>query len=467
MLNKTIIRAPGPKGHFLLGNLMDVRRDRLEFVLRITGQYGDIVRFRMGHKTLHLINHPDYVKQVLLENSQNYKKGLGLSHAKPLLGNGLLTSEGEFWQHQRKLILPAFHRKKMDDFFSVMKQEIELMLKRWEVQVSREAAIDVYKEMMQLTLTILGRTLFSIDLTNKTDKLAQSFSLAVKEAIHRMTAMFELSSYFPTPRNLRFRKALKILDAFIYDLINQRRQGQKSNNNADLLSMLLLATDEKTEKKMNDKQLRDEIVTMLLAGHETTALALTWSVYLLARHPKIQDTLRNKIKSFDAPQDFSYEQMAELKYSRLVLDEAMRLYPPVWLIPRRAIGSDNIGGFHIPRKSEVLICVYALHRHPAFWKEPNSFLPERFISDEERRSKYAYLPFGAGPRTCIGNHFGLIEAQLALSMIVQKYIIGSKGGQEEIKPDPILTLRPKARIQLELVPVKNNYSFASSSKNFT
>ncbi len=441
-------KAPGPKGHFLLGSLSEIRSDRIRFINRLVKTYGNVVRFRMGPKVLHLISHPDDIKHVLLTNHQNYVKGLGLTHAKPLLGNGLLTSEGMDWSHQRKLIVPAFHKEKMNSFFETMKLELSLMMERWRKKAILRERIDVENEMKNLTLSILGRTLFNIDLTDNRNKLHSAFTLAIADALKRMTALLEVGSYLPSPASFRFRKSLRVLDDFIYKLIREKEEakGKNDKDENDLVSILLSAINEDTGRKIDHKQLRDEIITLLLAGHETTSIVLTWSIYLLAIYKNIQSKVRSEANSIFDKSSITVSELNNFRLGKMVINEVMRLYPPVWIIPRKSIKADKIGNFQIPAGTNVLISVYTLHRHPEYWTDPDLFNPERFEGDAKKGVSEAFIPFGYGPRTCIGNHFALMEIQLALCMIIKEFSFTLSDGHEEVNPHPLLTLRPESRI---------------------
>ncbi len=443
--------APGPPGHVLLGNLLKVRQDRLKFLSDLTSQFGDVVRFRMGPKILHLINHPEYIKYVLEDNHKNYHKGIGLAQAKPLLGEGLLTSEGKIWENQRRLVQPAFHRQQIADFVTVINDATLSTLNGWKNHTDRGQSLDVAEEMMHLTLSILCRTLFSTDIAAQSKTIYEALRVVLEYAIHSMTSLFNLPESFPTPRNRNFRKALCQLDKFVYDLINERRYG--NNKTDDLLSILLLATDQETNNRMSEKQLRDQVLTILLAGHETTANLLAWIWYLLSRNSMVEHQLNMEVTEVLNGRTPTFHDLYQLKYTKMVIEESMRLYPPVWLIPRKAIGQDEIGGYYIPEGSEVLISPYTMHRHPNFWENPDEFDPKRFTSEQlADRPRYTYFPFGGGSRYCIGSSFAMMETQLVIAMIVQKYRLRLVSDYL-VKPEPLLTLRPHHGILMTLQEV--------------
>lgn len=435
--------APGPKGHFIFGSMREVKNDRIQFVSSLAEKYGDIVRFKIGPKILYLINHPDYARYVLSTNHKNYHKGLGLTHAKPLLGQGLLTSEDELWLKQRRLIQNLFHNELIEGYVGTINAEVDHMLDNWQ---NRKTDIDVFSEMTELPLRILSKTLFNIDIEDKTNQISKIFSIAIKEVAHRMTGMMDISNYIPSPRSFRFKKTLKSLDALIFDLIKKRKN--ETFQGKDFLSILLKSGDQPS-----DKQIRDEIITMLLAGHETTAATLTWSMFLLAKHPEYQDKLRSEFNQSHSAGDEAID-LPRLKYPLMILNESMRLYPPVWLIPRRAIMADEIGGYDIEAGAEVLICLYNIHRHEQFWEKPDHFNPERFAAEDKNQNKYSFLPFGFGPRVCIGKHFASLETQISLTKIFSRFAVCLQNQKADIKLDPLLTLRPKEKIIIALRQLK-------------
>lgn len=445
------VAAPGPKSHPLLGDLLEIRRDRLRFLGNLTHQYGDVVRFRMGPQTLHLVNHPDHINHVLSDNSPNYVKGIGLAHAKSLLGDGLLTSEGSYWRNQRRLIQTLFHREWIKEYAAAMAGATTSMLDNWETLAEHEQPVNVYDEMTRLSFCILTKTLFNVDIANKSDAVGSALTVALQHAIHRMTRLFALPDSIPTPGNLRFRKALRSLDTLIYSLIAERRRTRIESH--DLLSIFLFASNGDSGNPMSDKQIRDQLMTILLAGHETTAIALTWTWYLLSQDQHVEEQLRLELSRALSGRPPQFEDLPKLKYGKAIIEEAMRLYPPVWVIPRKATGQDVIGGYHIPANSGVLISPYTMHRHPDFWQDPGCFDPERFTGHRAAdRPQYSYLPFGAGPRNCVGGTFGMTEAQMIVSMVAQRYRLHLLPRQD-VELEPLLTLRPKHGILMTLQKV--------------
>jgi cytochrome P450 len=428
--------APGPRGH-VIGELFHIRRDRLGLVTRITREFGDIVRFRMGFRVLHLVSHPDYVRYVLQDNQKNYRKGVGLVQAKKWLGEGLVTSEGEAWARQRRLIQPAFQRQRLTSLASVVTEATSAMLERWHVCVKQSPNVEVTSQMMRLTLEVITRVMFNTDVTNA-GEIGAAFTTALKDTMDRMTAVIIMPDWLPFPGKLRFKRALQTLNVTVDDIIRKHRE--EGSAHKDLLSMLFSGNQD-AQGNFGDRELRDQIITMLLAGHETTANSIAWTFYLLSRHPWAWQRLRDEVDQVLGGRVPTHEDLPELVWTRMLFEESLRLYPPVWLIPRRAVTSDEVGGYHIPAGSDVLISPYVLHRHPKYWERPDVFAPERFSAEQlEKRHRYLYLPFGAGPRACVASSFASMEALLILVMVTQRYRLELVPGFAVV-PEPLLTLR--------------------------
>lgn len=446
---RNLKHPPGPRGHWFWGVADEFQRDALNAFVKISQNYGDITRFRSGFWYTYCVTHPDYVKHILQDNHLNYRKGIISDlFLKPLLGDGLLTSEGSFWLRQRRLMQPAFHRQRLAQFGTIMTDATQTLLARWQTWHSQGQGFDVAEEMMRLTLSIVGQTLFSADVSGTADAVGPALTVAQEHVNYRSTHVFSLPEKYPTPRNLRFRRAVASLDHIVYGLIEERRR--TGEDPGDLLSMLLNARDEQTGEGMSNQQLRDEVMTLFLAGHETTANALTWTWYLLAQHPQVADKLRAELAYVLAGRIPTVADLPALRYTTMVIEEAMRLYPPAWALSRDSLDWDEIGGYTIPPKSTINIIPYITHRHPDFWPNPETFDPERFSPERSAgRPRYAYFPFGGGPRQCIGSNFAMMEATLVLATIAQLYRVEVDPGHP-IALDPLITLRPKHGIRVHL-----------------
>jgi cytochrome P450 len=438
---------PGPRGHLLWGSMFEFQRDPLGFIREVAGSYGGVVRYRMGNMVWYQANHPDGVRRVLQENNRNYGKGtLTLGILKPVLGEGLLTSEGELWRRQRRLMQPVFHRRSVAAFGEIMSRETLAMLGRWRPGEQ----LDVAAEMSRLTLDVVTGALFHSHAGDEPEVIGRAVGKLVEEIGYRFKVPVYPPRYVPTPRNHRMNAAQQTIDRAVYRIIEERRSGTDAE---DLLSLLMHARDEATGETMSDRQLRDEAITLYLAGHETTANALAWSFYLLARNPEAGERLRAELEPLgDAPPNAA--DLPRLPYLRMVVEEAMRLYPPVWITNRQALAEDEICGYHVPPGQIVMVSPYVLHRHPDYWERPEEFDPERFAPGRsEGRPRFAYFPFGGGPRQCIGRDMALVEAQLVLATVAQRYRL-RLASDRPIEPDPTVTLRPKGGLPMIAEPVR-------------
>ncbi len=442
--------APGPTGLPLLGVLPMLAREPLGFLVHMAHRYGDVVRLPFGRGEAYLVSHPDDVRQVLVANYRNYRRSELYEKMKPLLGEGLITSDGDLWQRQRRMIQPAFHKQRIMSFTEMMVESIQRMLERWEQLERRDEPLDMLTEMMRITQTIITRTMFSAGLDDATvDKVGQAVAVGQTTAEQRFWSPVVLPDAIPTPQNRRFQKAVKTIDRIIHGLIDERRRS--GEDKGDLLSMLLAATDEADGKGMSQRQLRDELVTIYLAGHETTSVALTWAWYLLSLHSDVARRVQAEVDTVLQGRTPTYEDLEKLSYLHQVIEETLRLYPPAWLLSRTAVQDDVLGsGYRIPAGSTVLLCPYVVHRHPRFWDNPLGFDPERFQPQQaETRHRHAYFPFGTGPHLCIGNRMSIMEAQLVLAMVAQRYRLDLVVDQRVV-PHPQISLKPAGPMWMTL-----------------
>lgn len=461
-------RAPGPQGHFLLGSHREiVRKGWLQFALDAWRASGDIIRFRLGPLVGHILAHPDAVAHVLLKNRQNYGKGLTYTRTRVMLGLGLLTSEGELWQRQRRLLQPPFTARAVTRFDDVMTSTAETLLARWQTASAERRPVDVHHGMLELTLRVIGRTMLGVDLEEEGGSVVAAYHQACKLLDQRLAAVVDLPLVIPTPANLRMKRALRTLDAFIYRLIDERRAtlkdtqaslaladvaaaGPAGPGERDLLDKLLAASD--AEAGMSPHQVRDEVMTMFFAGHETTAQALTWTWYALSQHPDIEARLHHELDTVLAGRPPTAQDLAQLTYTRRVIDETLRLFPPVWIFPRGVIGDDELGGYHVPAGSLIFPCPYLTHRHPGYWERPETFDPDRFAPERfTERTRTAYFPFGAGPRACLGTHYALQEATLVVALFAQRYRFRLLPGHR-VEPQSAITLYPAGGLPMFLDP---------------
>lgn len=404
-------------------------------------QFGDTVLYRFGPYRYVVIHRPQDIRRVLVRNHANYHKSPTYQGLKLVLGQGLVTSEGSFWKRQRKLAQPAFHHRALVGLAQDMQRCTHEMLDDWG-QRGEQFELDLHEAMMRLTLRIVGHTLFSTELGGEADTVGPAIEVCLAYANRAAESMMLVPTWVPTPRNLEFKRHKAVLDEMVHKIIAQRRNGEAPTR-PDLLSMLMAATDESGEERMTDAQLRDEIMTLALAGHETTANALTWTFVMLARHPEVARKVQAEVDDVLEGRAPSVDDLKSLTYTGQVLDEAMRLYPPVWNFERVALEDDELDGYRIPKGTIVAVSPWTLHRHPERWPSPTVFDPARFADAEvKKRDRWDYLPFGGGPRVCIGNAFAKMEAKLLLASIIARHDI-ALSPRARIALEPGITLRPK------------------------
>ncbi len=392
----------------------------------------------VGPRTLYFFNHPDHAKHVLADNSANYHKGIGLAQARRALGDGLLTSEGERWRKQRNVIQPVFQSKRIAQQAGAVAEEAAHLVDRLRSRQGGQP-VDVLDEMTGLTLGVLGRTLLDADLSTF-NSIGHAFESVQNQAMFEMLSMSMVPMWVPLPHQLRFRRARRYLEHVVNELVTQRMT-RSGNQGDDALSRLIVSTQQESDAAVAQQRMRDELVTLLLAGHETTASTLGWAFFLIDRHPAVRARLHAEAVEVLGDRLPVYEDLRRLTYTAMVVEEVMRLYPPVWILTREAQQDDEIGGYHVPAGADVLVCPYTLHRHKAFWDEPERFDPDRFNPRRTGdRPRYAYIPFGAGPRFCVGNSLGMMEAVFVLAMVSRDLQL-VRDPDYEVVAEPMLSLR--------------------------
>lgn len=441
--------APGITHHIPLpyGSLGAFQRDPLGFQLQARERFGDVFRFYIGPVKIHFVYHPEHVRRVLHENQKNYLRGWQYRLMRRLFGESLSVSEGPYWLRQRRMAQPAFHRQRLSEYADVMVEEASELVSRWRGLAPEEQAIDVRHEMSRMTLAIASRTLFSRDVSHEADEVGQAFAVLGQYFEHRFNHPVSAPPmWVPTSTNRRFKQAVATLNQIVTAIVRERLRDEADRG--DLLSMLIQARDEETGERMSDDQLRSEVLTFLLAGHETTTTALTWTWCLLASHAPIRERVRQEVKAVIGDRLPTAADVPQLPLTRAVIQESMRLYPPVWIIPRQVLADDEIGGFRIPARSTMVLCPYVTHRHPAFWDAPEEFDPDRFSAERSAgRPKEAYFPFLSGPHQCIGNEFAMLAMQLVVARVVQDFDVALRPGQV-IKPAASLGLWPDGPVWL-------------------
>ncbi|MBS1567316.1 MAG: cytochrome P450 [Bacteroidetes bacterium] len=439
-LHTSIPPYPAEK-HWLFGSGYLLRTDTLNQIRFFNEKYGDIYSLSLPFNKIIIASHPSYVRHVLTDNNRNYTKSLAYRVVRLLLGNGILTSEGDFWRRQRRLIQPAFHRQKIASMAAMMVQRIQQEADHLDMYADGGKTADMLSVMTSLTLDIISRAIFSEGVT-KGPLIAELLTLLNEYVTYKINQPIRLPAAIPTPFNMRERRALDTLDGIIYEIIDTRRRDNVSRD--DLLSMLLDARDEETGGQMDNRQLRDEVMTIFVAGNETTANAMAWTISLLAQHPAQEQKMIDEIdEKLDSGIEPGYDTMQSFPYVRQVIEESMRLYPPAWVVGRRALEDDELGGYLVPRGTNILMPIFYLHRSEQYWSSPDQFMPERFAADRRGSiDKYVYFPFGAGPRMCIGNNFAMMEMQLILILLYRRFRFRLPAGFVP-EPQALVSLRSK------------------------
>jgi cytochrome P450 len=440
--------APGPQGQFLIGSIRDFQRDQLGFIQRLANEYGSVARFRLANVAFNLVSHPDGIQQVLQGNNHNYIKGEFFDPVRQVAGDGLFGSEGAHWLRQRRLMQPAFHRQRIAGFAEIMVRQTENMLERWEKLVGSGEPIDISQEFTELTMRIIAETMFSAQLADDVQLISDSLTFLLADIDFRFQVPIYPKIGFPTLRNWRAQKSLSSVDEVIYRIIRERRQNGGQHN--DLLQMLMEARDEETGEVMSDQHLRDELITMFVAGHETTAVLLTWLFHILSSEPEWETRLVDEVTSALQGHQPGFEDLPSFPTLRMAIDETLRLYPPIWITNRNAVQDDVICGYRIQAGEVAGIAPYVTHRLPEYWPDPERFDPLRFKPEiATSRPRFAYLPFGGGPRQCIGNNFALVEAQLIFATLVPRFRLQPVPDRPVIL-EPTATLRPKGGLWMRV-----------------
>lgn len=435
------LRPPGPRPHFLIGNFPLGSQDPLKTLTAWARQFGDIFYYRAGWIHVYFLNHPDHIESVLVTNHQNFTKDRVLRNSRWFFGNGLLTSEGAHWMRQRRLSQPAFRHERITSYARTMSAYTEELVASWKDGETR----DVHREMMRLTVRIVTKVLFNVVVRDESETVASALNVLMQHGTGGKMVLPALVRYLPIPAVLDVRRAVRQLDQIVYGIIRQRR-GIRCDR-GDLLSMLLQAEDE-DGTHMSDRELRDEIMTFLLAGHETTALALSWTFFLLSQHSSVDQKLGQELRQVLDGRTPQAEDLGRLRYTENVVKEALRLYPPAWGLGRTAVKDCEIGGYHIPAGANVVMSQWIMHRDPRFYARAEEFDPDRWSTDNAQLlPKFAYFPFGGGSRLCIGASFAVMEATLLLATILQKFRLSLVPNYPVI-PTPSITLRPKKGIRM-------------------
>lgn len=443
-------QPPGPRGVRFASLIPFIPRDRLAFMLNTAIMYGGVARYMIVNATVYQINDPDAIQHVLQENNKNYHKGFQFFPTFQMtLGRGLLTNEDEPWLKQRRLMAPIFHRRNIEAMGELMVRRTLALAESWQPRAASGETVNIAAEMMQLTLGIVSDALLSADITGRARAVGAAVTTMVEDTTLRFDNPFYPPPSVPTPHNRAFRRGLQEVDSIIYGLIRDRRA--HPNGHQDLLQLLLDASDPESGEGMSEKQVRDELVTLFLAGHETTANLLAWTFYLLSLHPEIETRLHAEVNAVLNGRDPTVGDLPNLPFTRRVLDETLRLYPPAWVVNRTALAEDELCGYSIPAGAFLIMSPYVMHHHPRYWDEPEKFDPDRFLPERSGdRHRFVYFPFGGGPRLCIGRDFALVEAHLILAALAQRFQLQLVPGAR-VMPQPLVTLRPRGGLPMKII----------------
>jgi len=440
---------PGPSGNILLGNYFDLNYDFLGTLFKAFKKYGNIVRLHIAWRSSYLISHPDFIKHVWMTNTHYYKNRIKTQkYVRGIFGDGLILSDGKSWKKQRPVVQAELHHKKIVGMIPDISQAIEESLNLLEESHRQNKNIDLYPAMVQLTMRVADRTLFGIGLNEEIDTLRTSINFLSNVAVKRTTRIINTPLFFPLKEHIRYKKELKTTQRVMQDILTKYRNN--GSEKKGLLSGIIANTSMPIGSPEDDRRIRFELLALLWSSYETTALALTWTWYLLSQHPEVEEKLHAELDSVLGNRTPTYEDLDKLSYTRQVFKESLRLYPPAWILQRKSINKDSIGGFDVPPNTVIFACPFIIHRHPDFWEEPDKFMPERF--DDKYKDKiypFAYIPFGGGPRSCTGFHLAMTEGQLAIAMIAQKYRL-KLATEEKIEVKPEFVLYPKNPILMTI-----------------
>jgi len=456
MASSSLKLPPGPTGPLAsVLNVLQQERDPLGIFVRGQRKYGDIVQYSMGPVRLVLLSHPDYVKHILTDNVQNYPKpGHGVRGM--LLGRGLFRSDGDYWKRQRRLVQPAFSRERISGMgLSTAVASTQKMLERWEAHARSGEAFDVAPEMSELTRAMVCRLVFTEDLVTIPGPFRDALWRVMYLHTHQVKAMY---ARFPIPlpsvKRWRrdFQEAIQQFDSSIYALIEKRRRS--SGNEDDMLSIMMAAREPDSGQGMSDEQLRDEAVNIVAAGHEATATTMTWVWAMLGRYPDVERRVREEVATVLGDRTLTAQDLPRLRYTSMVLDEVLRLYPAAWTLAREVVADDRIGGYDIPARSLVTVLSYIMHQHPSFWENPEVFDPERFTPERSAgRPRFCYIPFGGGQRLCIGDRLAQLQILVSLTMTLQRYQV-SLASDAPVRVEATSTLRPLGGLRVRLSPYR-------------
>jgi cytochrome P450 len=444
---------PGPQGNFFVGSLYDFKSNPLQLLLQLWREHGDICRFRIGLTELYMVSHPDLITHVLVDKDRRYRKSrLDIQALGPFVGQGLLTSEGDLWKRQRRLLQPLFSHQLFETYSKLVADYTGEMLDRWGPLAASGETFDLGEHLTALTMRVISKAILGLDVSGVSQEVVEALEFGMDYAATMQETIVPLPEWVPTPGHLKFQRAKKVLDDMVNGLSAPRRASGAAGN--DLLTLMMRAKDEETGEALSDDLLRDQVLTFFAAGHETTAQSLKWVFAMLSKHPNVDRTAHEEARRVLGGRAPTYKEAGELEYTKMVVQEVMRLWPPVWIMEREAVAEDELAGYPIAPGTQVAFSQWVMHRHPAYWENPEGFDPERFRPERSAgRPHGAYFPFGAGPRVCIGNTFSLMEMQMIIPTVLQRYRLDLMPSPPLV-PKPTLTLRPMYGVPVRAVPRK-------------
>ncbi len=442
--------APGPRGSLLMGNLAAFREDPIKMLMDLQRDYGDVARERLGPYLVHTVTHPDGVRHVLQGNYRNYARGKFYENFKLFFGEGLLTTDGEYWLRHRRMAQPLFHRKVVEGCTDSATMAIGAMLDRWDKAAEPDEPVELVAEMMQVSLSILGRVVFNMDFSGYADRISPAVLVGLRSMMPQGNVNDFIPRWVPTPYTRRVARAQRSLRDTMQKVIAEHEVG--GDGTIDLITLLHSAKDEETGRALSDQELHDEVMTIFMAGHETSGNGMAWTLYAVSEHPEVRERLEAEVDEVLGDRPPTLDDLEQLTYTKMVVDESLRVYPPIWGYTRDPIADDEIGGYYIPADSTIFLSPFATHRHPSVWENPEAFDPERFAPGRaDSYPPFAYFPFGGGSRKCIGFHLALLQMQLATAMVAQRYRVQVVPGHP-VEYGRMVALRPAHGIRVTLHP---------------
>ncbi|MFT6716121.1 MAG: cytochrome P450 [Saprospiraceae bacterium] len=444
MTNKKLPPIAGDKSP-ILNHLLKFKASPYEFIKKHRDNLGGIFSFKLFNRIFYVLSDPEHIKHVLVSNSKNYSRKKSYEFLEEMLGKGLLTTVGEEWKKRRRIAQPAFYKEQLKGIVQEMERSIKQCMNEWDSSTTVNK--DLYHEMNEIALTVLCNSIIKTDVVEKLPVIKQSLLDSLHYLSKKRFKAFKFLHRLPSKTKTVGQKGIKTLKEIVLKIIEDRRESGSQQD--DLLAMLMASTDEETSSSLTNEELLDEVMTIFIAGHDTTAVVLTWATYLIGTHPEVEQKIREEINQYMKGDEVDLNDLRNFTYTKMVVQEVLRLYPPVWTFGRKAINDDDINGFHVPANTSCTMPAILTHRSKEHWEKPDEFYPEHFLPEAtKKRTKYAYFPFGGGQHLCIGEHFAMIEIQLAIIHILKKFNV-KISTQEPVEMEMLITLKPKNKINVQ------------------